>query len=96
MKELIEKLNKSKSYRLVSKVAEAIYQDSLSTCEAAWSEDIEDDDERVGYIMEDIESYYVGEEIISDDLWSTEVKAPNGNMISVRDLVFEEVMGGVS
>ena len=95
MKELIEKLNKSKSYRLVSKVAEAIYQDCISTCEDVWSEDTDDDDAKVGWIMEAIEDHYVGE-IISDEVWSFEVKAPNGNMISVRDLVFEEVLGGVS
>ena len=95
MKELIEKLNKSKSYNLVSKVAEAIYQDSITTCEDVWSEDTDDDEVKVGWIMEAIEDHYVGE-IISDEVWSHEVKAPNGNLITVRDLVFEEVLGGVS
>ena len=104
LRSLIVKLGHDKSYETVSLVAQAIYQDSLSTCREAWSEDTEDDDERVASIMDAIEAHYVGDQVechyvgdmVSFDDWSLEVQAPNKQMVSVSSLVLEEVMGGVS
>ena len=104
LRSLIERLGYDKSYEAVSQVAEAIYQDSLSSCREAWSEIIEDDDERVEHIMSAIESHYVGDQVechyvgdmVSVEDWSLEVQAPNKQMVSVSSLVLEEVMGGVS
>lgn len=104
LRSLIVKLGYDKSYETVSQVAEAMYQDSLSTCSEAWSANIEDDEERVEHIMDAIEDHYVGDgveshyvgDMVSFDDWSLEVQAPNKNMVSVSSLVLEEVIGGVS
>ena len=104
LRSLIERIGYDKSYEAVSQVASAIYQDSLSTCEAAWSEDIEDDEERVASIMDAIESHYVGDQVechyvgdmVSVEDWYLEVQAPNKQMVSLTSLVLEEVIGGVS
>ena len=104
LRSLIVKLGHDKSYETVSQVASAIYQDSLSTCSEAWSEIIEDDEERVASIMDAIESHYVGDSVeshyvgdmVSFDDWSLEVQAPNKQMVSLSSLVLEEVIGGVS
>ena len=104
LRSLIGKMVYDKSYETISQVAEAIYQDSHASCREAWSEIIEDDDERVEHIMSAIESHYVGDQVechyvsdmVSFDDWSLEVQAPNKKMVSLSSLVLEEVIGGVS